>query len=680
MAVEILGSAYEQFLGKQIIISKNGKVDIKEKIEVRKAKGVYYTPQYIVDYIVKNTVGKLIEDMSDVEVSAVKIVDPACGSGSFLLGAYQYLLNWHKDFYNLNEKQNKGKKNSPLTPTGELTTSAKKHILLNNIFGVDLDSNAVEVTKLSLLLKCMEGETKESIEAQMQLFHERILPDLDNNIKSGNSLIDLDYYGNEFDFGEERKVKPFSWEKNFPEIFAQGGFDCVIGNPPYVKEYTSRDTFEQINKSHLSKYYQGKMDLWYFFVCYGVDILKQNGLLGFIVTNNWVTNAGASILRNKVLTDSTIKNIVDFGAYMVFDGASIQTMILILEKQKQESYSFDYRKLEIQKPIIQFVQKLLRKEKWEGLEYINPLVNSSELKDKFLVFGDSETENLLNKIQVKQNFFLDAKTEVAQGIVAPQDFLNIEGEKKLNYTVSKGTGIFIVTEKERRKIKPKKMENRLFKPFYTTEQLGKYYGSNENKFWVIYTNSAFKNPNKMKDYPNIKKHLDQFKKIITSHNKPYGLHRSRDKKFFVGEKIISLRKCAYPTFTFTDFDCYVSQTFFIIKTDRTNQKYLTALLNSNVVAFWLKNKGKMQGNLYQVDKEPLLEIPIFDTHDNSVKLAVINHVDQLLQLNKDLQIATLPNQKEQLQAQIGYHEDQINILVYKLYGLTDKEIKIIEEK
>jgi adenine-specific DNA-methyltransferase len=552
---------------------------------------------------------------------------------------------------------------------------------------VDLDSNAVEVTKLSLLLKCMEGETKESIEAQTKLFHDRILPSLDDNIKSGNSLIDLDYYDSELDFlsageagGEERKIKPFSWEKNFPEVFAQGGFDVVIGNPPYVKEYTSRETFEHIKKSHLAKYYQGKMDLWYFFVCHGIDILKPNGLLGFIAPNNWVTNAGASILRNKVLTDSTIKNIVDFGAYMVFESASIQTMILILENRKQKSYSFDYRKLEAQKPNIQLVQKLLENEEEQGLKYLEPLINTSELKDKFLVFGDNETESLLNKIQAKQNFVLDARTEVAQGIVAPQDFLTGAGEKELNYTIPKGTGIFIVTEKERRKIKANKMESELFKPFYTTEQLRKFYGNSENKSWVVYTTSDFKNPAKIKDYPNIKNHLDQFKKIITSDNKPYGLHRSRDEKFFIGEKIISLRKCAEPTFTFTDFDCYVSQTFYIIKSDRINQKYLTAILNSKLIAFWLKHKGKMQGNLYQVDKEPILGIPIFDTPNNTIKTEIIKYVDQLLQLNKELQTVTLAEKAEQLKFKIEHIEGKIDEVVYGLYGLGESERKVVEGK
>lgn len=297
ISVEILGSAYEQFLGKQITLSKSGKAKIEEKPEVRKAGGVYYTPQYIVDYIVKNTVGKFIESMPLAnpparlkEVGQMKIVDPACGSGSFLIGAYQYLLDWHKDYYNQlkienGELKTKGRKDDVLTPTGELTTAEKKRILLNNIYGVDLDSNAVEVTKLSLLLKCMEGETKETIEAQTKLFHDRILPTLDNNVKSGNSLIDLDYYDNELDFGESRKVKPFSWQKAFPEVFKQGGFDCVIGNPPYVK-VSDKNIFDYFNTKYLHQDYQ--QDLYLLFLEQYKNLLVTGGKLGVIIPNTWL--------------------------------------------------------------------------------------------------------------------------------------------------------------------------------------------------------------------------------------------------------------------------------------------------------------------------------------------------------------------------------------------------------
>jgi adenine-specific DNA-methyltransferase len=289
ISVEILGGAYEQFLGKTISLSKSGRAVIEVKPEVRKAGGVYYTPQYIVEYIAKNTVGKLIDGKAPQDISKIKIVDPACGSGSFLIGAYQYLLEFHKDYYTNNGKPSKGSKDNPLTPDGNLTTAEKKRILLNNIFGVDLDANAVEVTKLSLLLKCMEGETEASIATQLKLFHERVLPTLDNNIKDGNSLIDIDFYSSEIDFGEEKKIKPFSWKKAFPEVFKQGGFDCVVGNPPYGASFSDSEKNYLMNRFKNQNY---QLDSYLIFLEHSVNtILKPDGKFGMIIPNPWLTNS-----------------------------------------------------------------------------------------------------------------------------------------------------------------------------------------------------------------------------------------------------------------------------------------------------------------------------------------------------------------------------------------------------
>ena len=193
LSPEILGNVYEQFLGKVIRLTKGHRAKVEEKPEVKKAGGVYYTPQYIVEYIVENTVGKLCKDKTPQKVSELRILDPACGSGSFLLGAYNYLLNWHliyyiklKDKNRLKDQIYKGKNNE-----WHLTIKEKKRILLNNIYGVDIDHQAVEVTKLSLLLKVLEGENRDVLEAQQKLFKERALPNLENNIKCGNSLIGL---------------------------------------------------------------------------------------------------------------------------------------------------------------------------------------------------------------------------------------------------------------------------------------------------------------------------------------------------------------------------------------------------------------------------------------------------------------------------------------------------------
>lgn len=338
LSVEILGSAYEQFLGKQIKIDKAHRAHIEEKPEVRKAGGVYYTPQYVVEYIVQNTVGKLIEGKTPKEISKIKIVDPACGSGSFLIGAYQFLLDWHKNHYSDNGKPSKGKKDNPLTPEGNLTTGEKKRILLNNIFGVDIDVNAVEVTKLSLLLKCMEGETQASISHQLKMFNERVLPTLDSNIKDGNSLVDTDFYAGALDFGEEKKVKPFSWQNGFPEVFKQGGFDVVIGNPPYV---LGRETFDDSVKNYIATKYQsygGKYDLYVFFCEKALTLLSDKGRFSFIIPNTILVNENATKIRELILKNYSLETIRVFN-HRVFENAQVETVIIIIENKKSRKDS-----------------------------------------------------------------------------------------------------------------------------------------------------------------------------------------------------------------------------------------------------------------------------------------------------------------------------------------------------
>mgnify|MGYP001792822537 CR=1 FL=1 len=191
LPADILGQVYEQFLGKVIRLTAGHRAVIEDKPEVKKAGGVYYTPTYIVEYIVKNTVGKLLEGSTPTKVARLRILDPACGSGSFLIGAYDYLMDWHRDWYTENDRDKWARGKEPRLyqgPAGDwrLTTSEKKRILLNNIHGVDIDAQAVEVTKLSLLLKVLEEESQESMNAQLKFFHERALPDLSRNIKCGN--------------------------------------------------------------------------------------------------------------------------------------------------------------------------------------------------------------------------------------------------------------------------------------------------------------------------------------------------------------------------------------------------------------------------------------------------------------------------------------------------------------
>jgi len=332
IGAEILGTAYERFLGKVIRLTAGHQAKVEEKPEVRKAGGVFYTPQYIVEYIVKNTVGKLIEAKTPEEIEKIKICDPACGSGSFLLGAYQFLLNYHTDWYTNNYKKSRNVKDSPLTPEGNLTTQIKKEILLNNIYGVDLDAQAVEVTKLSLLMKCMEGETAASM--QTTLTFERVLPTLDNNIKSGNSLIDFDFYEGQLDFGEDKKIKPFNWKQAFPKVYKQGGFDVVIGNPPYV-QMSMFEWFDSEHKKYLlSKYCSsmGRMNTFGFFFEKGIDLLTKKGKLGYIIPNTILTQEYYQELRQLILKQTQIDEIVSYD-HLPFVDAVVEVATLILAKE-----------------------------------------------------------------------------------------------------------------------------------------------------------------------------------------------------------------------------------------------------------------------------------------------------------------------------------------------------------
>jgi len=688
--VNILGHIFEHSLNEieEVTAEIEGTISDQKRTK-RKKDGVFYTPKYITTYIVANTIGKLCIDKRkelDIEeieyddsflkkdgtltikgkklfttltdyknwLTNLKIIDPACGSGAFLNQALNFLMEEHEKIDDIIADLT----NSPLR-----LFDTDKNILENNLFGVDINEESVEIAQLSLWLRTAKKDRK--------------LSKLNNNIKCGNSLL----------------ASEFDWNQEFPDIMKNGGFDVVIGNPPYIKEYTNRQAFDGL---HDNPCYQGKMDLWYFFGALALNIIKKDyGLIGYIAPNNWITNSGASKFRNIVLNKGKLTEFIDFGDFKVFDSAGIQTMIYIMQSsENNESYSFNFSKVNDSKIKHEDAQLFLERVKDEKFEYFKASIDQKENIDKPINFVNAELTIIVDKIRAKQNFDFDKK-EIAQGIVAPQDFLNKKNQAILGDNFEVGDGIFNITQIEYENLNLSAEEKKLVKPFYTTAELHRFYGTNKNRLWVIYTDSSFNNAEKIQPYPNLKEHLDKFQEVITSSNKPYGLHRAREEKFFNGEKIISLRKCARPTFTFTDFDCYVSQTYFSIQTKRLNQKYLTGLLNSNLIAFWLKYQGKMQGDLYQVDKEPLMNLPIVkptaviqekvadlvssiisntqkssDYQELLDKAKKENNFDREIQLTKEL---------EQLTAELEKAESVINSTIYELYEIEPTEISTIEK-
>ena len=688
--VNILGHIFEHSLNEieEVTAEIEGTVSDRKRTK-RKKDGVFYTPKYITTYIVANTIGKLCIDKRkelDIEeiefddtflkkdltltvkgkklfktltdyknwLTNLKIIDPACGSGAFLNQALNFLIEEHEKIDDIIADLT----NSPLR-----LFDTDKNILENNLFGVDINEESVEIARLSLWLRTAKKDRK--------------LSKLNNNIKCGNSLL----------------TSEFDWYKEFPHIMKNGGFDVVIGNPPYIKEYTNRQAFDGL---HNNPCYQGKMDLWYFFGALALDIIKKDyGLIGYIAPNNWITNSGASKFRNIVLNKGKLTEFIDFGDFKVFDSAGIQTMIYIMQSsENNEIYNFNFSKVNDSKIKHEDAQLFLERVKDEKFEYFKASIDQKENIDKPINFVNAELTIIVDKIKAKQNFDFDKK-EIAQGIVAPQDFLNKKNQAILGDNFKVGDGIFNITQREYESLNLTAEEKKIVKPFYTTTELHRFYGTNKNRLWVIYTDSSFNNAEKIEPYPNLKEHLDKFQEVITSSNKPYGLHRAREEKFFNGEKIISLRKCARPTFTFTDFDCYVSQTYFSIQTERLNQRYLTGLLNSNLLAFWLKYQGKMQGDLYQVDKEPLMNLPIVnpkveiqekvadlvssiisntqktsDYQELLNKAKTENNFDREIQLTKEL---------EQLATELEKAESKINSIIYELYEIEPNEIATIEK-
>lgn len=648
----------------------------------------------------------------DQKLKDVKICDPAIGSGAFPMGLLRELYSCRKAIEGIDD---------------DTAVSIKTHIIQNNIYGVDIEKGAVDIARLRFWLalivdektphalpnmdfKIMQGNSlleqyegidlsgmsanevaeknakkkghtwqqtlafdeQDALKNIQHAIKEYYLTDVHEDKEKLRDIINnnvrsyiLNIKGFTPDIKKKLENLPipndkfFLWHIYFKEVFDKGGFDIVIGNPPYIKEYENKKAFDGFRES--SPYYMGKMDIWHGFVCFSIDLLKEHGTLAFIAQNNWTTNSGAKLMRRKIISDARIIQMIDFNDYMVFgESASIQTMVMIFAKnQDSNNYVIDYRK---QKPNTGKEGMLQMLNGGGEHLYLKPVFNRETFANKYITF--SIHDEILNKLASFPARL--QKEEVAQGIVFPQDFLNEKGQALIpSHNI--GDGIFGLSQEELNNLHLSENEKSLIKPYYTTDQIHRYYtDEGKNSLWMIYTRSEFKNECLMNSYPNLKRHIDQFREILTSDNKPYGIHRARDSKFFTGKKIISLRKCSdRPLFSYSESDCYVTQTFFSIKTNRWNMKFLTGVLNSRLLKFWLLNKGKMQGVNYQVDKEPLLGIPLPD--ESCRQTDIISLVDTII--NTKTQNAF---------ADISALEIAIDKIVYKLYNLTPEEIDIVE--
>ena len=328
--IHLLGSIYERFLGK-VIVATDKRARIEDKPEVRKADGVYYTPEYIVTYIVEKTIGKLIEGKTPEQIAEMRFADIACGSGSFLLGIYDYLLRYHTAYYNKKKNRARALKAGCLEyedGTLHLSLRQRRKILLNNIYGVDLDAQAVEVAQLSLFLKLLEEETTATAKNHQLEFRETMLPSLDKNIIHGNSLIGWDILeGQLFDSEEEHKLYPLDFDDKFKGVMKRGGFDAIVGNPPYGM------IENQNSKSYFGKRYEtieGRFDHYELFLERATKLCKARGVIGYIVPSPLLSNLYTRRLRQYLVNNFIVREISNFGMD-VFSDPTVHTCIVVLE-------------------------------------------------------------------------------------------------------------------------------------------------------------------------------------------------------------------------------------------------------------------------------------------------------------------------------------------------------------
>lgn len=644
ISTEILGNIYEQFLGKVIRLTDGHQAKVEDKPEVKKAGGIFYTPQYIVNYIVDNTVGELLKGKTPNKVSDLRIVDPACGSGSFLLGAYQKLLDWHVDYYSNLDQPPKNVIYTGKDGIPRLTIQEKKRILLNNIYGVDIDSQAVEVTKLSLLLKVLEDENKDVLEAQQKLIQERALPYLGDNIRCGNSLIGTDILdSNDLSSEELHDINPFDWEDEFSEIFKNGGFDAVIGNPPYVRQERLMNLKQYLKEKYDS--FNGKADMYVYFFEKGTGILKQNGKLSYISSNKFLKSNYGKKLRILLLNSLNFDKYYDLTNEDVFSGATTYTSVFILSKRHVKG------------------NKILIDEDY--------YFSQNELDDNFWLFYPEEISNLRKKIESKGEFIKNFEDI--------NIFYGIKTGLNKAFFIDEATKENLINEDDK--------NSKIIKPLVVGKNIKPWFIDYNNQY-LIYTERGIN----INNYPSIKNYLGNYKKELTPRNNGQKVGRAKGNyKWFElqsggsNKELLENPKLIYPEIanklfvTYDDKGYYPNAKCFVITSEHINLKYLSAILSSKLINFYFKFLATpLRGNYYNLSKIYVEKIPL--VLSESKQQQIIELADKMLELNRNLTNCKTPKDEKILKLQINKTNEKIDKLVYELYGLTDEEISIVENE
>jgi hypothetical protein len=602
---------------------------VEEKPEVRKAGGVYYTPAYIVDYIVRQTVGRQIRGRSPMQLAGLRngkepfrILDMACGSGSFLLGAYRCLLDHCLKWYTEHSPEKhkaavwNGNRRTPEEPQWRLTVGEKKRILSTHIFGVDIDPQAVEVSKLSLLLKVLEGENEQSLskQQQRQLFEDRALPNLAENIKCGNSLIGPDYFTGRLipDPEEMKRINAFDWRQAFPRTMKAGGFDCIIGNPPYVRPHNIP---APIKRYFWDKYrtFVKKSDIYCVFVEKALELLCDGASLGFIVSDGWLRLDSFQKLRELLLASTAIQTILDFEDN-VFEEATVKTAILVFSKGPKKRNRV----------------RVATAAAGDALESIAlRRIEQSVFARQYKSIFDLSLTPAHERVKAKMRSFV----------------VTVGDQFDLSFGLKTGDDAKFLSFKRK---------SGKYKPLLRGEDVHRYFYRPKGEYvWYV--------PEQMTRHrrtarPGTAERFEQPKVLV------------RD----TGEGL----EC-----TLDDHHYYVKDVLILASRsqDRRELAYLTGLLNSRLMKFYYETSFPT----LHVQRDELASLPYRPVDPNVAKdvslcTRVEQCVDQMLSLSKSLASAKSDKARSVIQRQIDATDAEIDRLVYDLYGLTAAEIAVVE--
>ena len=563
----------------------------------------------------------------------------------------------------------------------------KKRILLEHIFGVDIDPQAVEVTKLSLLLRLLEGETAQTVDAQHKLLRERILPELADNIKCGNSLVGSDFYdahdAGAFTDEDHYRINAFDWSAEFAEIIRRGGFDAVIGNPPYVRIQTMQQWAAPevaYIKAHYEAAKKGNFDLYVAFVEKGLRLLGERGRFGYIVPNKFLTTDYGEALRSLLAKSESVDGVVYFGHQQVFDGATIYTCLLFLDNKGSDHITIIKTKPEQLKHNLIAAQESAKSES---------MASSLLTGEPWYLLG-KEKQEVFDRVHSKGVPLLELPALMSRGSSTGADTVFCLRAEALGRLLTRD-GVVVEIEPEL-----------LRKPIYASD-FGRYEFSPSNEEVIIFPYRVSSDgyeaigENELRDdYPrtyeyllNRRGELDQRKQIKEwyAYSAPRNLNVHDHADLLI--PLLANRGIFAPAPDTGDQYCLMASGGFSVSIGNSgsgeHSNYVLGLVNSKLL-FWVLNliSNKFRGGWITCTKQYFGQLPIRpinfdDTEDTAHHKKMVALVTQMLDLHKRLPKASNEHEITLLERRIQVTDIQIDALVYELYGLTEDEIAIVEQ-